>query len=103
MPPQKDAKLDLVLTNMHEFYISPLAFPPFGPSEHSTVVASSTSQKVNTNTNIVVTKHDQGPSLKVAMERYENSIDCPLLFASLGSWEDKWAVFSKLSSPELIF
>ena len=28
-------------------------------------------------------------SCKVAMERYLNSIDCPLLFASLGSWEDK--------------
>ena len=73
MPLHKDATLDLVLTNMHEFYISSLAFPPFG----------------------LVTKRDQGPSLKVAMERYVNSIDCPLLFASLGSWEDKWAVFQQ--------
>ena len=89
MPPHKDATLDLVLTNMHEFYISSLAFPPFGLSDHSTVVASSTSQNVNANTKIVVTRRDQGPSLKVAMERYVNSINCPLLLASLGSWEDK--------------
>ena len=29
------------------------------------------------------------------MERYLNSIDCPLLFASLGSWEDTWVVFQQ--------
>ena len=29
------------------------------------------------------------------MERYVNSIDCPLLFASLGRWEDKWVVFQQ--------
>ena len=84
MPPHKDATLDLVLTNMHEFHTSPLAFPPLGVSNHSTVVTSPTSQKVNTNTKRVVTKRDQRPSCKAAMERYLNSIDCALLFASLG-------------------
>ena len=59
------------------------------------MIASPTSQKVNTNTKRVVTKRDQRPSCKVAMEKYLNSIDCPLLFASLGSWEDKWAVFQQ--------
>ena len=29
VPPHKDGTLDLVLTNMHEFHTSPLAFPPF--------------------------------------------------------------------------
>ena len=46
VPPHKDATLDLVLTNVHEFHTSPLAFPPFGLSDHSAVVASPTSQKV---------------------------------------------------------
>ena len=45
--PRKDATLDLVLTNVHEFYTSPLAFPPFGLSDHSTVEASPTSEKDN--------------------------------------------------------
>ena len=46
--PSKDATLALVLTNAHEFYTSPLAFPPFGLSDHSTVVASPTTEKDNT-------------------------------------------------------
>ena len=94
--PSKDATLDLVLTNVHEFYTSPLAFPPFGLSDHSTVVASPTSEKDNPTPvprEYLPLKRDQRPSCKAAMKRYRNSIDWPLLLASLGSCEDKWAVF----------
>ena len=53
VPPHKDATLDLVVTNMHELHTSPLAFPPFRLSDHSAVVASPTSQKVNINGQVV--------------------------------------------------
>ena len=45
--PCKDVTLDLLLTYVNEFYTSPLAFPPFGLYDHSTVVASPTSEKDN--------------------------------------------------------
>ena len=53
VPPHKDATLDLVVTNMRESHTSPLAFPPFRLSDHSAVVASPTSQKVNINGQVV--------------------------------------------------
>lgn len=39
---------------------------------------------------------DQRPSCKAAMGRYLDSIDWPLLFAPLESWEDKWAVLEQI-------
>ena len=39
-PTRGEATLDLVLTNMHEFYKSPQVFPPIGLSDHNTIVVS---------------------------------------------------------------
>ena len=40
-PTRKDAILDLVLTNLHDFYKEPQHFPPFGLSDHQTVSVES--------------------------------------------------------------
>lgn len=40
VPTRRDATLYLVLTNMHEFYCSPEAYPGFGLSGHNTIVAN---------------------------------------------------------------
>ena len=37
-PTRKNAILDLVLTNMHDYYADPQHFPPFGLSDHHTVI-----------------------------------------------------------------
>ena len=39
LPTRNNATLDLILTNMHENYSMPKVYPPFGLSDHSTVVA----------------------------------------------------------------
>ena len=36
-PTRKNGILDLVLTNLHQFYDDPCTFPPFGLSDHHTV------------------------------------------------------------------
>ena len=38
-PTRKDAILDLILTNLHDFYDDPRHFPPFGLSDHNTIAA----------------------------------------------------------------
>ena len=40
VPTRKKATLDLILTNMHEYYSPPQAYPPFGLSDHNVVVAT---------------------------------------------------------------
>ena len=89
VPTRKDATLDLVLTNMHEYYSSPQTYAPFGLSDHSTVVVTPDNGSRNTNKNKVVTRRDQRASNKTAMGKYLSLIDWQLLFAPLGSCEDK--------------
>ena len=47
VPTRKKATLDLVLTNMHEYYSPPQAYPPFGLSDHNVVVATPVDGKRN--------------------------------------------------------
>ena len=57
---RRNATLDLVLTNMHDYYYSPQAYPPFGLSDHSTVVASPKVKEHKSNTKKVVTRCADG-------------------------------------------
>ena len=36
-PTRKNAILDVILTNIHDYYENPCTFPPFGLSDHNTV------------------------------------------------------------------
>ena len=40
VPTSKNAILDLILTNLQAHYENPQAFPPFGLSDHNTVLSS---------------------------------------------------------------
>ena len=40
VPTRKKATLDFILTNMHEYYSPPQAYPPFGLSDHNVFVAT---------------------------------------------------------------
>ena len=80
VPTCKDATLDLILTNMHEHYSAPQAFP-FGLSDHDTVMATALHGKHNNNSKKTITKWDLRASSKAAMGRYLNLFDWQLLFA----------------------
>ena len=93
VPTRKDATLDLILTNMHEHYSAPQAFPPFGLSDHNTVMATALHGKRNNNSKKTITKQDLRVSSKAAMGRYLNLFDWQLLFAPLTSCEEMWNTF----------
>lgn len=62
-PTRKNAILDLVLTNLHEFYDTPQSFPPFGLSDHNTVTANVRARDTNDSTSVkVVLKQDKRAS-----------------------------------------
>ena len=92
VPTRKKATLDPILTNMHEYYSPPQAYPPFGLSDHNVVVATPMDGKRNINNKKVTMRRDLRTS-KAASGRYLTQINLPLLFIPLVSCEEKWQVF----------
>ena len=70
VPTRNNATLDLIFTNMHEFYKKPEAHPPFGLSDH---------RDPGTNKGKVII----------------GSIDWHALFSALYTCEDMWNLFRK--------
>ena len=93
VPTRKKATLDLILTNMHEYYSPPQAYPPFGLSDHNVVVATPIDGKRNINNKKVTMRYDLRTSNKAALGRYLTQRNWPLLFTPLVSCEEKWQVF----------
>ena len=53
---------------MHDYYYSPQAYPPFGLSDHNTVVASPKVKEHKNNTKKVITRRDRRRSRKDEIE-----------------------------------
>ena len=84
-PTRKNATLDLVMTNLHDYYDDPCHFPPFCPSDHDTVTAE---PKVR-NTSRCTTKFVLNrASRKADLGRYLSDFDWPRLFSSEESCKD---------------
>ena len=91
----KDATLDLILTNMHEYYSPPQPFAPFGLSDHNVVVATPLQGKRINNTKKTITKRDLRVNSKASMGRFLNRIDWSILFAPLEGCEEMWNTFTE--------
>ena len=87
---RKDATLDLILTNMHEYYSPLQPFVPFGLSDHNVVVATPLQGKRINSTKKTITKRDLRASSKASMGRFLNRIDWPILFSPLEGCEEMW-------------
>ena len=95
-PTRKDAILDLIFTNMSEYYAEPQSFPPFGLSDHNTVMVTA---KLRTPKSIIkktVTRRDRRASCKASMGRYLASLDWPVLLPPQKSCEDMMEVFKEV-------
>lgn len=93
VPTRKNVTLDLIFTNMHMYYNKPQAYPPFGLSDHNTVVLTPKTRDQNANNKKEITKRDTRKSTKVAMGRYLNSFDWNVLFTPLYTCEEMWNTF----------
>ena len=70
-----NAMLDLLLTNLHEYYCPPLASPPFGLSDHNTIVVTPQIEDCNATKKKTVKKRDRRASHKSELGRYLSSIN----------------------------
>ncbi|PFX17465.1 Angiopoietin-related protein 3 [Stylophora pistillata] len=92
-PTRKNAILDLVLTNLHQFYDEPCTFPPFGLSDHHTVTVAPRIRDKSQSASKFVLKRDKRASRKAELGRYLDAIDWLTLFSSAESCEDLLDVF----------
>ena len=92
-PTRKNAILDLVLTNLHQFYDDPCTFPPFGLSDHHTVTVAPRIRDKSQSASKFVLKRDKRASRKAELGRYLDAIDWLTLFSSAESCEDLLDVF----------
>lgn len=74
---RKDQTLDLVLTNMHQFYEDPQKLAPFGLSDHFTVKVKSKSSFVHPKK--VVYSRDLRPSVRSAISSFLGNIDWSII------------------------
>lgn len=96
VPTRKNVTLDLMLTNIHEYYCAPQTYPPFGLSDHNTIVASPNVKAPRTSNKKVVTRRDCRASRKAEMGRYLSLIDWSHLLGPLDSCEEMWKMFHEI-------
>ena len=79
-PTRKDAILDCVLTNIHDYYNAPQILPSFVLSDHNTITVSPKKRVTSSATSKTIFILDQQPSCKATMSRYLSSLHWDILF-----------------------
>lgn len=74
--------LDLIMTNLYEYYSQPKAFPPFSLSDHATVLVLPKNREKNVNSTKYLFKRDMRASQKAELGRYLSIMDWDLLLSS---------------------
>ena len=93
---RKNAILDLMLTNLHVFYDNPSSYPPFGLSDHNTVLCSPKTKKKTEKTTKFILKRDLRSSRKAELGRYLANIDWRVLFGGLNNCEEYLQAFQSV-------
>ena len=94
-PTRGDATPDLVLTNLGDHFSTPECFPPFGLSDHCTVIVQPRKRVPNQHTRKSITIRDISDSNKMCLGRYFSSINWSIV-TSRPTCEEKLQVFNEV-------
>ena len=72
---RKNAILDLVLTNLHQYHDKPHSFPPLGLSDHNTFKAEARVRESGQNSTEFMLERDSRASRKAELGRHLSAID----------------------------
>ena len=100
-PTRKNAILDIVLTNLHQYYDEPHSFPPLGLSDHNTFKVEARVRESGQNSTKFMLERDSRASRKAGLGRHLSAIDWPPLFSSLDCCADMLNVFYKVLRTRL--
>ena len=93
VPTGNNAILDLVLTNLHDNYCSSESLPPFGLSDHHTLIVQPLNKTHTSNKKVIRMKRDHRPSRRAEFGRYLCSIDWSSINYDQNSCEEMWKFF----------
>lgn len=94
-PTRFNATLDLILTNLHNFYSTPVHLPTFGLSDHHTIIVKPTEGLTSRLCRKTIKVRDKRTSNKQALGRYLNNIDWTVI-NQLDTCNDKCELFNDL-------
>ena len=102
-PTRGQNTLDKILTNLQDYYDTPVERPAFGLSDHSSVEVqpkqrAKTSQSMHT-----VISRDLRPSNRLAMRTYLNEVDVTALIRAMSTCEEKVSMLQKIIKTGLDF
>ena len=101
-PTRGERTLDVMLTNIPQFYDTPEKLAPFGLSDHFTISLFLKVRNFNKNKSRVVKLRDTRPSNRIALGRGLSTIYWSCLDL-INSCEEKLAFFNKITSDSLNF
>ena len=99
-PTRGERTLDVILTNISQFFDNPEKMAPFGLSDHFTISLFPKIRNINTNRPRVVKSRDVRPSNKMALGRVLSTIDWSCLDL-INSCEGKVDLFNQIVSDSL--
>ena len=94
-PTRGDATLDLILTNISEFYSEPKCYPPLGLSDHCTIHIAAKQRRYQQEKSKYMTLHGTRPSYRASLGRYLSNINW-LSLTDLPTCKDKLLYFTDL-------
>ena len=90
------SKLDLILTNLSAFYDVPKKLPPFGLSDHDTVVVHPLSRQDRPKNKFLLKSRDLRATNRLAMRTYLEEVNPSLLVGRKESCEEKTHTFETI-------
>jgi hypothetical protein len=95
------ATLDLILTNINEFYESPIKHPPLGLSDHLSIEIQPRERCTMNGATIKIRSRDLRPSKRAAMATYLQQEDVNSLIGAVDSCQEKTLLLQEIITTGL--
>ena len=92
-PTRGDRTLDLVLTNLEEYYKDPIQSPPHGLSDHMSVEVQPKDRSQLSDLRLTIKTRDLKPSNRLAMRTYLQEVDAHTLVGNAHGCAEKVTTF----------
>ena len=95
-PTRGDRTLDLVLTNLKEYYQDPIQRPPHGLSDHMSVEVQPKDRSQLPDSRLTIKARDLKPSNRLPMRTYLQEVDVHTLFGNAHGCGEKVSTFQSI-------
>ncbi len=95
-PTRGQNTLDLILTNLQDYYDTPVSRPPFGLSDHVSIEVKPKSRAQIPKSRKTIKSRDLRPSSRLAIGTYLQQVDVTSLLATVNTCSEKMTLFESI-------